>query len=316
MKHFRTILLLFAIAFALQTPCDGFAQDRHITRPGTTTTPRQNNTRPRQNNNRQRQNQRNRLQHGSTITSTDQVSTQIITVNDVSFTMVFVQGGTFIMGTNEKAVGADHTPHKVTLSDFYIGQTEVTQALWVAVMGNNPSYFKGNNRPVEQVTWEDCQNFIATLNRLTGRNFHLPTEAQWEYAARGGNRSRGYRYSGSNNLDEVAWYWRNSGDSYLSLDYYHYGFDYVQSYGYTHNVALKKSNELGIYDMTGNVDELCQDNSPYNKGSQINPVGLHYSNMNRLRGQSYRSSEEYLPVWQRNFGDNVRRMDGGLRLAL
>ncbi|MBQ0015371.1 MAG: formylglycine-generating enzyme family protein, partial [Bacteroidales bacterium] len=150
--------------------------------------------------------------------------------------MVEVSGGTFKMGaTSEQGSDAwnDEKPvHNVTLSSYYIGLTEVTQELWQAVMGSNPSYFKGLYRPVENVSWDDCQTFISRLNSLTGKNFRLPTEAEWEFAARGGTKSRGYKYSGSNTLDDVAWHVGNSGDK-------------------THDVGTKAPNELGIYDMSG-----------------------------------------------------------------
>ena len=147
--------------------------------------------------------------------------------------------------------------HRVTLSDYFIGETEVTQALWQAVMGNNPSEFKGDNRPVENANWNDCQTFIRKLNSLTGKQFRLPTEAEWEYAARGGNKSRGYKYSGGNSLDAVGWYNENSGDA-------------------THEVKTKQPNELGIYDMSGNVCEWCNDWSGenyYAKSPASNPKG-------------------------------------------
>ncbi len=167
---------------------------------------------------------------------------QTFTVNGVSFKMIFVEGGTFTMGATAElesdALGGEKPTHRVTLSSYMIGETEVTQELWQAVMGGNPSLHKGARNPVEWVSWNDCQEFIDKLNRLTGRKFGLPTEAQWEYAARGGNRSKGYKYSGSNNIDELAWYDGNSG---------------------THLVATKKPNELGIYDMSGNLWEWCQD---------------------------------------------------------
>ena len=150
---------------------------------------------------------------------------QTFTVNGVSFTMVRVEGGTFTMGaTSEQGSDAesDEEPaHQVTLSTYSIGETEVTQELWEAVMGNNPSRFKGAKCPVENVSWNDCQDFIRKLNAETGKSFRLPTEAEWEYAARGGNKSRGYKYAGSNNLRDVAWY-----DDYT-----------------TYNVATKQSNE-------------------------------------------------------------------------
>ena len=181
-------------------------------------------------------------------------------VNGVSFDMVEVEGGTFSMGTTSEqdgsdadSVGSDEKPvHSVTLNSYYIGKTEVTQALWKAVMGNNPSQSIGDARPVENVFWNDCQNFIRKLNSLTGQNFRLPTEAEWEFACRGGNNSRGYKYSGSNYIHNVAWYSDNSGYE-------------------THPVATKSPNELGIYDMSGNVWEWCNDSKgDYSNGAQTN----------------------------------------------
>ncbi len=133
-------------------------------------------------------------------------------MNGVKFKMIPVEGGTFTMGSIDEEgdyVYFDECPaHQVTLSSYPIGETEVTQALWAAVMGSNPSWFTGNlQRPVEQVNWDDCQTFVTKLNQLTGANFRLPTEAEWEYAARGGNKSKGYMYAGSNTIGNVAWYW-------------------------------------------------------------------------------------------------------------
>ncbi|MDD6832746.1 MAG: formylglycine-generating enzyme family protein, partial [bacterium] len=141
----------------------------------------------------------------------------MFSIGNVRFEMVRVEGGTFSMGaTAEQGSDADSEEkpaHQVTLSSYMIGKTEVTQELWEAVMGSNPSYFKGSNLPVELVTWEACQTFIRKLNALTGKNFRLPTEAEWEFAARGGNNSRGYKYSGSNTLSNVAWYDDNSSST-------------------------------------------------------------------------------------------------------
>ena len=188
----------------------------------------------------------------------------------ISIDMVRVEAGTFTMGATAemKNPNDDEKPtHRVTLTnDYYIGKYEVTQALWQTVMGNNPSKFKGDNLPVEQVSWDDCQEFISKLNRITGKTFRLPTEAEWEYAARGGNKSRGYQYSGSNNLSDVAWFWDNSGSK-------------------THAVGTKQPYELGIYDMSGNVWEWCQDRyGEYNSSSQVNPTGANRGSNRVVRG--------------------------------
>ena len=193
-------------------------------------------------------------------------------LNKLINNMVYVSGGTFTMGaTSEQgsdAWDAEKPTHSVTLSSFYLCKYEVTQALWKAVMGNNPSYFKGNNLPVECVSWKDCQTFISRLNNLTGKNFRLPTEAEWEYAARGGNRSRCYKYSGSNVLSDVAWYGDNSGDK-------------------THPVGSKSPNELGLYDMSGNVCEWCSDcYGTYSSSAQTNPTGPLSGSGRVLRGGS------------------------------
>ena len=200
------------------------------------------------------------------------------TVNGVTFNMVKVAGGTFTMGATKEHEYFDaddaRPAHQVTLTDYYIGQTEVTQALWETVMGNNPSNFKGENLPVENVYWDDCQAFIEKLNRLLsnelgGKRFTLPTEAQWEFAARGGNKSKRYKYAGSNNLDDVAWYGDNSGEQ-------------------KHPVAQKQPNELGLYDMSGNVWEWCQDlYGRYSLNAQTDPQGPKDGAKRVLRGGSW-----------------------------
>ena len=166
-------------------------------------------------------------------------------------------------------VSSDEKPtHSVTLSSYYICKYEVTQALWQAVMGSNPSYSKGDNLPVECVSWNDCQTFIKRLNSYTGRNFRLPTEAEWEFAARGGNYSRHYKYSGSNNLDDVAWHGDNSDR--------------------THPVGTKRPNELGLYDMSGNVFEWCSDwYETYSSYSQTNPTGPDSGSYRINRGGAF-----------------------------
>ena len=227
------------------------------------------------------------------------------TVNGVSFEMVFVEGGTFQMGaTSEQGSETkdDEKPvHNVTLSDFCIGKTEVTQALWKAVMGKNPSHFKGDSLPVESVLWNDCRKFIKKLNAMTGENFRLPTEAEWEYAARGGKQSRGYKYSGSNDLDSVAWYNSNISNK-------------------THPVATKQPNELGLYDMSGNVYEWCQDRYAedyYSNSPQVNPQGPDFGSDRVLRGGSWVGVPWYCRVSLRfNDTPDYRCICYGLRLLL
>ena len=205
------------------------------------------------------------------VTNSDNIT---IPVKDgISIDMVRVEAGTFTMGATRemKDPDKDEKPkHQVTLTnDYYIGKYEVTQALWQAVMGNNPSIFNCDNLPVEYVSWDDCQEFISKLNRITGKTFRLPTEAEWEYAARGGNKSRGYQYSGSNNISDVAWYYNNSGSG-------------------THTVGTKQANELGIYDMTGNVMEWCQDwYGRYSVSPQTNPTGTNSISHRVGRGGSW-----------------------------
>ena len=195
---------------------------------------------------------------------------QTFTVKGVSFKMIRVEG--------------KGTP-------YYIGETQVTQALWSAVKGSNPSRRKGDNLPVELISWDDCQEFIQQLNTMTGKKFRLPKEAEWEYAAQGGSRSHGYEYSGSNTIDEVAWYYENACDVGSES----------QNYG-TRPVKTKKPNELGIYDMSGNVCEWCEDSS----GSfRVN------------RGGSWSSTATYCRVAIRFIlSPSDRRSDLGFRLAL
>lgn len=227
-------------------------------------------------------------------------------VNGVSFEMMRVDGGSFTMGAtpemkdkedydnecgwhdpydeenyddeeeyyevdeddNDEYYYDEEPTHQVTLKGYYLGQTPVTQALWTAVMGNNPSKFKGDNHPVENVSWDDCQKFISKLNKLTGKRFRLPTEAEWEFAARGGNNSRQTQFSGSSNPAVVAWYNGVSG---------------------THPVATKQANELGIYDMSGNVGEWCSDwyEDGYSELHQYNPEGPDEGYERVFRGGSW-----------------------------
>lgn len=203
----------------------------------------------------------------------------------MTYNMIYVQGGTFKMGATAeqgKEPEKDEKPaHSVTVGSYYIGQTEVTQALWQAVMGKSllqtvrehglGTFGVGDNYPMYDVSWSDCQTFIEKLNSMTGRAFRLPTEAEWEFASRGGNNSRSYKYSGSNYVDNVAWYTNNSNSN-------------------THEVAIKQPNELGIYDMSGNVWEWCDDwyDSNYYKNSDSdNPRGAYTGSSRVIRGGSW-----------------------------
>ena len=231
-------------------------------------------------------------------------STVTIPVKDgVSIEMIKVEAGTFMMGaTPEMEIPDDDEKpvHQVTLTnDYYIGKYEVTQALWQTVMESNPSSFKGNNLPVEQVSWNDCQEFIGKLNSITGRKFRLPTEAEWEYAARGGKKSRGYQYSGSSNISDVAWYNGNSGSK-------------------THLVGTKQANELGLYDMCGNVLEWCQNwYGSYVSSSQTNPTGAVSGSYRVYRGGSwYRNARYCRSSFRNGVAPDFRGIDLGLRLVL
>lgn len=228
----------------------------------------------------------------------------ILNVNGIEYPMVFVEGGAFMMGTDDSDAWNNCKPvHHVTLSSYYIGMYEVTQELWETIMGSNPSVTKGTHKPVTNITWQDCQYFIAILNKLTGQKFKLPTEAQWEFAARGGNKTKECRYSGSNNVGNVSWYDRNSGNV-------------------VHEVGLKSSNELGIYDMSGNVSELCNDwDNHYTSDPQTNPQGPQnkvFATYDRVvRGGDYLSGEIYSRVYCRSSESvNTSKSWTGFRLCL
>ena len=224
--------------------------------------------------------------------------------NIAGFDMVYVAGGTFTMGataeqSSEDASISEKPTHSVTVSDFYIGKYEVTQAQWKAIMGTNPSKCKGDNLPVECVYWDDVQTFIKMLNAKTGKKFRLPTEAEWEYAARGGKQSKGYKYSGSNKLNNVAWYDSNSDNM-------------------THPVGQKRPNELGIYDMSGNVYEWCQDwYGDYSNSPQTNPTGPSSGSHHVRRGGDWFGGAWGCRVSHRIFdGPIVPSSTDGFRLAL
>ena len=217
--------------------------------------------------------------------------------------MVKVEGSTFTMGATPEqgndAYEYERPAHQVTLSDYYIGRYEVTQKEWQAVMGDNPSKFYGDNLPVDYVSWNDCQDFINKLNQLTGLKFRLPTEAEWEFAARGGKQSKSYKYSGSDNAKNIAWYEKNSGSK-------------------PHQVGTKEPNELGIYDMSGNVWEWCGDwYGRYSSSAQTNPTGPSSGSSRVLRGGSWRYDAGGCRVSIRCDGDpSDRGRNSGFRVVL
>lgn len=249
------------------------------------------------------------------------------TVNGVTFKMVEVEGGTFMMGVDQQ-VGYAYPAHEVTLSTYSIGQTEVTQELWVAVMGSNPSYFNeyGNadvhsnhdswdaginlQRPVDYVNYSDCLAFCAKLNEMTGLNFRIPTEAEWEFAARGGNLTHGYEYAGSDSINDVAWWKETIPSSTLWTD----------GWG-TQTVATKAPNELGIYDMSGNVEEWCYDwFAAYSSTAEplTNPTGPATGTQRAKRGGTCTNKYAYslIVYYRQPQNPDARGNTRGLRLAL
>lgn len=226
---------------------------------------------------------------------------QIIPINDsIGLEMVYVKGGTFVMGSDEG--NRDNRPaHAVTLRDFHIGRFELMQEQWVALMGQNPSQYPCSRCPVNDMSWDELQTFLGKLSAHTGRTFRLPTEAEWEYAAQGGQLAQGHRYSGSDNLMEVGWLKENGSD-------------------HQHETGLLKPNELGLYDMNGNVWELCQDwYDPkfYARSQAENPVNTTPAKYRVSRGASWMSPNKYCYRWARNTDHpHHKRGNGGFRVVM
>ena len=244
---------------------------------------------------------------------------QVFQVGETHFTMITVEGGTFTMGATDEQDTPYHDEfpcHHVTLDTYAIGETEVTQGLWTAVMGRNPSEHIGKDLPVERVSWADCQLFLHRLDSITGLQFRLPTEAEWEFAARGGNLSRHTQFAGNDTLQHVAWYYNNSGDSLLVSSWNFQ--DQVDNHCGTHPVATSQPNELGLYDMSGNVWDWCQDwYSTYVQDAVTNPQGPAEGTRRVARGGSWAHINRYCRISKRtSYNPSINLNVNGFRLAL
>ena len=239
------------------------------------------------------------------ITIPDSLQLLHFEVNGVEFDMQRVEGGVFVMGgtreQHRENIASDLPSHTVSLDAYYIASTEVTQALWQAVMHEwyVSDEWHTPNHPITDVNWYDCQNFVKRLDSITGMPFRLPTEAEWEFAARGGNKSKGFRYAGGNVVDSVSWGLNNAGFR-------------------THSVGCRKANELGLHDMTGNASEWCSDwYGRYYLGTEPNPKGAMEGTLKVVRGGSFDNCEDNSYLSRREYYNPDQAMNYcGLRLAL
>lgn len=233
------------------------------------------------------------------ISETDSLTT--FTIKGTELEMVYVEGGTFTMGSVD--IKKAMPEHQVTLDSYYIGKYEVTQKLWMTIMGDNPSKFVEFNHPVEQVSYDMCVVFLEKLSQITGRHFRFPTEAEWEYAARGGQKSEGFLYSGSDDSYEVAW-----------------NVNTTLGFKQTMPVGMKKPNELGIYDMSGNVEEFCSDwYGPYSDSAQVNPQGPPTGKQKVTRGGGWGHLLTYGQTSRRYYkmnGTSYQDFAVGLRVVM
>ena len=240
--------------------------------------------------------------NGQDISAFDSFSNYTENANRLNLEMVAVKSSILTIGCTPEQEGdcsdAEKPAHRVEVSDFFIGKCEVTQAQWKIVMGGNPSNNKGDNLPVEQVSWNDVQEFLRKLNAMTGKQYRLPTEAEWEFAARGGINSKNFKYSGSNTVNDVAWFGSNSAKT-------------------THPVGTKSPNELGIYDMSGNVMEWCNDwLGQYTDVGKVNPKGANSGSHRIGRGGSWGSAERVVRVSARSGSTpDSRAINIGFRIA-
>lgn len=247
------------------------------------------------------------LVHPTADANAEKTSEHDSLLKNIMKSMVWVEGGKFVMGSDAPEAFAHEKPaHKVELDGFYIAKHELTQGTFNQVMGWNNSYFPCEQCPVNNISWTNAKEFIQKLNLRTSKTFRLPTEAEWEYAAKGGQRANGYDYSGSNNISDIAWFAKNANKK-------------------SHPVALKKPNELGLYDMTGNLWEFCEDDmsrSAYSTHKQKNPKISSTDNINQrrmkvIRGGGYEFNESESLIFRRDGAtNNVRMPDIGFRLAM